>query len=82
MPLHRMKVRQRAERLQPSFLAYEWHASPGAYTDSLPASAVGAPFSKIPVHAEWGDSVQFRFYAIDASGNVSDTVRSGSAHLT
>jgi hypothetical protein len=44
--------------------------------DSMPPSALGTPFLKIPVHPEWADSVQFRFYAIDASGNVSDTIKS------
>lgn len=62
--------------------AFVWHASPGAYMDSLPASAVGAPFSRLPVHAEWGDSVQFRFYDIDASGNVSDTIKTAPHAFT
>jgi len=56
--------------------AFEWRAQPGNYADSMPPSALGAQSRlNIPVHGEWGDSVQFRFWAMDSSGNVSDTVR-------
>jgi hypothetical protein len=56
--------------------AFVWHATQGIYSDSIVAkgdSGAGGQLL-IPVHQDWNDGLQFRFYSIDLTGNVSDTV--------
>lgn len=57
--------------------AVVWHATPGTDGDSIPihGGTEWGDFPRaVPVRADWGDSVQFRWYAMDSLGNVSDTL--------